>query len=93
MRIKEVQEATGLTAKAIRLYESKGLLEPAREAENDYRDYSQADVERLKTIAVLRRLDVPVREIKSWTDGEHIKTNFETIPSRRQMFRSVPEIA
>ena len=26
MRIKEVEQATGLTAKAIRMYESKGLL-------------------------------------------------------------------
>ena len=38
MRIKEVESRTGLTAKAIRLYESKGLLKPARETENDYRD-------------------------------------------------------
>ena len=40
MRIKEVEQRTGLTAKAIRLYESKGLLKPARETENDYRDYT-----------------------------------------------------
>ena len=38
MRIKEVENLTGLTAKAIRLYESKGLLDGAREAENDYRE-------------------------------------------------------
>ena len=42
MRIKEVESRTGLTAKAIRLYESKGLLKPARETENDYRDYTEA---------------------------------------------------
>lgn len=70
MRIKEVEKATGLTAKAIRMYESKGLLTVARESENDYRDYSEEDVQRLKTIAVLRRLDIPVKEIKEWTDGQ-----------------------
>lgn len=70
MRIKEVEKATGLTAKAIRMYESKGLLTVARESENDYRDYSEEDVKRLKTIAVLRRLDIPVKEIKQWCDGE-----------------------
>lgn len=70
MRIKEVEALTGLTAKAIRLYEAKGLLSVARQLENDYRDYSQEDVKRLQTIAVLRRLDVPVKTIKSWTDGE-----------------------
>ena len=70
MRIKEVEKTTGLTAKAIRLYESKGLLSVARESENDYRDYTEEDVERLKTIAVLRQLDVPVKTIKDWTDGK-----------------------
>lgn len=70
MRIKEVEKATGLTAKAIRMYESKGLLTVARESENDYRDYSEEDVKRLKTIAVLRRLDISVKEIKEWTDGQ-----------------------
>lgn len=70
MRIKEVEKTTGLTAKAIRLYESKGLLSVARESENDYRDYTPEDVERLKTIAVLRQLDVPVKTIKEWTDGK-----------------------
>lgn len=68
MRIKEVEERTGLTAKAIRLYESKGLLRVARQAENAYRDYTEEDVERLKTIAVLRRLDVSIKEIKDWCD-------------------------
>ena len=70
MRIKEAEQRTGLTAKAIRLYESKGLLKPARETENDYRDYTEEDVARLKTIAILRKLDVPVKTIKEWTDGE-----------------------
>ena len=70
MRIKEVEQRTGLPAKAIRLYESKGLLKPARETENDYRDYTEEDVARLKTIAILRKLDVSVAEIKEWTDGQ-----------------------
>ena len=70
MRIKEVEQRTGLTAKAIRLYESKGLLKPARETENDYRDYTEEDVSRLKTIAILRKLDLSVAEIKEWTDGQ-----------------------
>ncbi len=70
MRIKEVENQTGLTAKAIRLYESKGLLTVERHAGNDYRDYSEEDVKRLKTIAVLRKLDVPISDIKRWSDGE-----------------------
>lgn len=70
MRIKEVEERTGLTAKAIRLYESKGLLNVARETENAYRDYSEADVERLKMIAFLREMDISIQGIKDWVDGK-----------------------
>ena len=39
-------------------------------ADNHNRDYTEEDVERLKTIAVLRQLDVPVKTIKDWTDGK-----------------------
>lgn len=70
MKIKEVEKLTGLTAKAIRLYESKGLLTVARLSENDYRDYTQEDVERLKTIAFLRTMDISISSIKDWVDGK-----------------------
>ena len=70
MRIKEVEKLTGLTAKAIRLYESKGLLNVARQTQNDYRDYTQEDVERLKTIAFLRDMDISISGIKDWADGK-----------------------
>ncbi len=74
MRIKEVEQETGLTAKAIRLYESKGLLTVERNTGNDYRDYSEEDVKRLKTIAVLRKLEIPISDIKRWADGEVAQT-------------------
>lgn len=70
MRIKEVEERTGLTAKAIRLYESKGLLNVARDTENDYRDYTEEDVARLKVVAFLREMDISIQGIKDWVDGK-----------------------
>lgn len=70
MRIKEVEEQTGLTAKAIRLYESKGLLNVARNTENDYRDYSDEDVKQLKMVAFLREMDISIQGIKDWVDGK-----------------------
>ncbi len=38
MKISEVEKITGLTAKAIRLYEEKGLISVERR-DNSYRDY------------------------------------------------------
>ena len=37
---------------------------------NDYRDYSQKDVERLKLIKMLRMLDMPLKEIERVVNGE-----------------------
>ncbi len=70
MTIKDVEKLTGLTAKSIRYYEAKGLLTVERNEENDYRSYSEAEVNRLKKIKVLRYVDFSVEEIKSMLDME-----------------------
>ena len=62
MKINEVEAAVGVTKKNIRFYEEEGLISPGREPGNGYRSYSQADVERLRRIKLLRKLDVPLAE-------------------------------
>lgn len=64
MKINEVEQLVGITKKNIRFYEEKGLLEPKRQVQNGYRDYSEEDVEMLKRIKLLRKLSVPIEEIK-----------------------------
>ena len=63
MNIKQAAEQSGVSARNIRYYEQVGLLTPARNPENEYRIYSQADVRTLKLIRMLRTLDMPVEEI------------------------------
>lgn len=63
MRIQEAEIAVGISRKNIRFYEEQGLIEPARDS-NRYRDYQQEDIDRLKTIKVLRQLSVPIGEIR-----------------------------
>ena len=70
MTIKEVEKLTGLTAKSIRYYEDKGLITVARNEENDYRSYSEAEVNRLKKIKLLRYLEFSVEEVKALLDME-----------------------
>ena len=61
MKINEVETAVGVTKKNIRFYEEEGLISPRREPGNGYRSYSEADVERLRRIKLLRKLlDVPL---------------------------------
>lgn len=63
LNIGEVAKATGLTKKAIRYYQDTGLISPAVNSDNNYREYSEEDVARLKVIRTLRRLDLTAAEI------------------------------
>lgn len=68
MKINEVEQAVGITKKNIRFYEQEGLLMPSRNA-NGYRDYSSEEVRVLQQIKLLRRLDIPIEEIRRLQDG------------------------
>jgi DNA-binding transcriptional MerR regulator len=54
LRIQEVADEVGLTARSVRYYEELGLLKPAARSEGDYRLYDETDVERLRFIKGLR---------------------------------------
>lgn len=68
MTIKEIEALTGLSRTNIRYYEQEGLITPTR-SENRYRDYSQADVDTLLRVRLLRSLDLPLEEIKKLLQG------------------------
>ena len=63
MTMHEVCARLGLTKKAVRYYVGEGLIAPRR-LENGYADFSEADCETLERIALLRRLDLPLCEIR-----------------------------
>ena len=69
MKINEVEQLIGITKRNIRFYEKEGLLAPGRDAANGYRNYSDADVEALRKIKLLRKLDVPMEEIRKMQQG------------------------
>jgi DNA-binding transcriptional MerR regulator len=54
LRIQEVADQVGLTARSIRYYEEVGLLEPAARSEGAYRLYDADDIARLRFIKGLR---------------------------------------
>ena len=70
MKIYQVEELVGITKKNIRFYEDKGLLNPDRNPENDYREYSLEDVKLLEKIKLFRKLSVPIEEIKLLENGK-----------------------
>lgn len=66
MNAKQAEELTGISRRNLRFYEQQGLICPQRNPENDYRDYSQQDIETLKLIRALRMLDTPLEDIASF---------------------------
>ena len=72
MKINEVEQQVGVSKKNIRFYEQQGLLHPKRNSENGYREYDETDVLRLKKIKLLRKLSLPIDEIRRIQSGELI---------------------
>ena len=64
MNIGNASEKSGLPAKTIRYYEEIGLLKADR-AGNGYRDYSTADVHRLRFLQRSRSLGFSVEECRA----------------------------
>src|SRR6188472_4189518 len=60
MRIGELARELGVSADTLRFSEKSGLLPGPGRGENGYREYGAADVERLRLVVELRRLDIPV---------------------------------
>lgn len=69
MNVKTASPKTGLTKKAIKYYESENLINPAKNSENNYREYTDEDIVRLNLIATLRSLDIPIAQIRSLLKG------------------------
>lgn len=68
MKIKEAAERLGISQRAIRFYEKKGLLAPAR-WESGYREFDGDDIWRLQTIVAPREAGMPIADIRTALAG------------------------
>jgi Cu(I)-responsive transcriptional regulator len=72
MNIGAASKASGVSQRMIRHYEKIGLIPSAARRDSGYRDYSDADVNRLRFIANARDLGFPIEEIGTllslWSD-------------------------
>ena len=62
-RVGELAKATGLTVRTLHYYEEIGLLVASDRTAAGHRVYSDADVERLYRVSLLRRLGLPLADI------------------------------
>jgi DNA-binding transcriptional MerR regulator len=68
MRIGELARRTGTTTKTIRFYEEIGLLPAPDRSPNDYRDYPEAAVDRLRFVRDAQATGLTLTEIGSILD-------------------------
>lgn len=68
MTVGAAAEAAGVSAKAVRLWESKGLLPPAERTEAGYRLFTDEDVAVLRFIRQAKALGLSLIEIKDILD-------------------------
>ncbi|HEU5317697.1 MAG TPA: MerR family transcriptional regulator [Chloroflexota bacterium] len=79
MQIGEVAQRTGLTQRALRYYESLGLLQPPTRMEGGFRLYSEPDVERLDRIVELKRLlGFSLAEIRQVIEADDLLRQIKT---------------
>lgn len=83
MRIGELAGEVGVSTDTVRFYERSGWLPRASRRDNAYREYSEADVEHLRLIIDLRRLDVPLEDaarIAGWCHSGHCAETTADLP-------------
>ena len=66
--IQELARLSGVTTRTLRWYDQIGLLKPGRVAENGYRRYGPAQVDRLQDILYYRALGVELARIRACLD-------------------------
>jgi DNA-binding transcriptional MerR regulator len=87
MPIGRFSRLTGVGVKALRHYDEVGLLTPAAiDDETGYRFYSVDQVDRAEAIRLLRRLDMPLEEIRSTlAAGDPAALRAALVSHQRQM--------
>lgn len=86
MNIGAASDASGVSQRMIRHYEKIGLV-PAPPRRGSYRDYSDADVHRLRFIANARDLGFPIEDIRAllglWSDRERASAEVKALAETR----------
>jgi len=68
VNISDVAKRTGLTSKAIRFYEEKGLVTPPLRSDNGYRSYTQKHLDELTLLRQARQVGFNLEECGELVD-------------------------
>ncbi len=87
MKIGSASAVSGVSQRMIRHYEKIGLVPSAPRRDSGYRDYSDADLHRLRFIANARDLGFPIEEIRTllglWSDAARSSADVKLLATAR----------
>lgn len=95
MMIGEIADFFGVSRKAMRLYEKKGIIKPVKvDAANGYRYYSAEQVQQLNALLELKAFGFSLDEIKTIIDGKTAKAPLlKMLEKKRQAWQETLESA
>lgn len=86
MLIGELADFFGISRKALRLYEKKGIIKPVEvDAQNGYRYYSAEQVQQLQALLEFKSLGFSLDEIRTVIDGRMEKAQLLEVLYKKQM--------
>ncbi|MDR0896260.1 MAG: MerR family transcriptional regulator [Oscillospiraceae bacterium] len=74
IKITDLVNQLGLSSRSLRYYEQVGLIKSVRPQFEKYRFYDEQAIERLKQIIVLRKMQIPVKDILRIYENEDMTT-------------------
>ncbi|MEK5234778.1 MerR family transcriptional regulator [Paenibacillus sp. FSL L8-0470] len=83
-KITGIMERFGVTSRTLRYYEQVGILQSTRQSHEKYRYYDQENINRLQQILVLRKMQIPIKEIIRIYESRDMKVLVQTFVSRIQ---------
>ena len=63
IKITDLSTQLGLSSRTLRYYEEAGLITSVRPQFEKYRYYDEQNVQRLRQIMVLRKMQIPIKDI------------------------------
>ncbi|RFZ75700.1 MerR family transcriptional regulator [Lacrimispora amygdalina] len=82
--IKDVAKITGLSIFTIRFYDKEGLLPFVSRNKSGIREFTESDINQIKTICCLKNTGMQIKDIKKYID--FCMEGASTIDSRKKLF-------
>lgn len=82
VKITDLTGKLGISSRSLRYYEQVGLIQSARPEFEKYRYYDAENIERLKQIMVLRKMQIPVKDILRIYESQDMRVVVATFVER-----------